>query len=284
MNKIKQTKFIRPLIICSAILLMIAACTALVFSTNAQANTENYGDHVAGEVIACVKTDPYLGETANSNSTLNQINDQMNSFLSKYDCETLLCVTGNEAVYNQLQTNANMITVKDVSGSNAVPAQTRYVKIKFDENQKSMSQMIAELKTQPYVKSAEPNYIMEATSNAASDYTDGQYAYDSKDSSDPKHNKVGMNVEGWDEKNNIPASDKVVVAVIDSGVDYKHPDLLCAGDASQYGDLSAITGIGGPQGYNAGADPASEEAKDPMDNILTSHGHGTHVAGIIAAK
>ena len=56
----------------------------------------------------------------------------------------------------------------------------------------------------------------------------------------------------------VSTGSPVRVAVIDSGVDYRHPDL-----AVQY--------AGGYDFYNA--DP------DPMDD----HGHGTHVAGTIAA-
>ena len=51
----------------------------------------------------------------------------------------------------------------------------------------------------------------------------------------------------------------VVIAVIDSGVDYTHPDLV--------------------GGYLGGYDFVNEDA-DPMDD----HGHGTHVAGIVAGN
>ena len=61
--------------------------------------------------------------------------------------------------------------------------------------------------------------------------------------------------EAW----GIATGSGVAVAVIDSGVDYTHPDL-----ASQY--------LGGYDFFNG--DP------DPMDD----HGHGTHVAGTIAAS
>jgi subtilisin family serine protease/subtilase family serine protease len=56
----------------------------------------------------------------------------------------------------------------------------------------------------------------------------------------------------------ISTGSPVAVAVIDSGVDYRHPDL-----AGQY--------LGGYDFFNGDA--------DPMDD----HGHGTHVAGTIAA-
>jgi subtilisin family serine protease len=74
-------------------------------------------------------------------------------------------------------------------------------------------------------------------------------------------------------------SDKVVVAVLDSGVDYTHQDLVSniwsRPDAvPQYADdeLGTFDDI---HGFDADAD-----AGDPMDD----NGHGTHCAGIIGAE
>ena len=60
-----------------------------------------------------------------------------------------------------------------------------------------------------------------------------------------------------------------VIAVIDTGVNYKHPDLAGGMWKNPYPDLLA-----GTYGYDFGNDDA-----DPMD----LNGHGTHVAGIAAA-
>lgn len=61
-------------------------------------------------------------------------------------------------------------------------------------------------------------------------------------------------------------SSSVIVAVIDTGIDYNHPDL----------ERNVWTGPNGAHGFNAipGNDP-----DDPMDD----NGHGTHCAGTIAA-
>ncbi len=74
-------------------------------------------------------------------------------------------------------------------------------------------------------------------------------------------------------------SDKVVVAVLDSGVDYTHSDLASnmwtrpAGvDPYKDKDLGQIQDM---NGYNA-----LENGADPMDD----NGHGTHCAGIIGAE
>jgi thermitase len=74
-------------------------------------------------------------------------------------------------------------------------------------------------------------------------------------------------------------SDKVVVAVIDSGVDYTHQDLMNniwvrPPDINEYTDDELGT-IDDTYGFNAVSDNG-----DPMDQ----NGHGTHCAGIIGAE
>jgi subtilisin family serine protease len=74
-------------------------------------------------------------------------------------------------------------------------------------------------------------------------------------------------------------SDKVVVAVIDSGVDYTHQDLMNniwvrPPDMKEYTDDELGT-IDDTYGFNAVNDNG-----DPMDQ----NGHGTHCAGIIGAE
>jgi thermitase len=74
-------------------------------------------------------------------------------------------------------------------------------------------------------------------------------------------------------------SDKVVVAVLDSGVDYTHEDLignmwLRPANIAPYQDNELGT-IDDEHGFNA-----IDSASDPMDE----NGHGTHCAGIIGAE
>ena len=74
-------------------------------------------------------------------------------------------------------------------------------------------------------------------------------------------------------------TDKVVVAVLDSGVDYTHEDLiqnmwLRPANLAPYQDRELGT-IDDEHGFNA-----IDSASDPMDE----NGHGTHCAGIIGAE
>ncbi|MGI6595613.1 MAG: S8 family peptidase [Candidatus Ratteibacteria bacterium] len=111
--------------------------------------------------------------------------------------------------------------------------------------------VIEELSSDPEVLYAEPNYIYEAFNVPNDQYYEGlQWAL-------PKINLPSA----WDK---TTGSSDVIIAVIDSGVDYNHPDLYdnIWTDSENY------------PGYNA-----IENNADPMDDV----NHGTHCAGIIGA-
>jgi cell wall-associated protease len=91
---------------------------------------------------------------------------------------------------------------------------------------------------------------------------------------------------GWQGLVGKFAARRPIIAVLDSGVDLKHPELQgnlwtneaeCGKDSKVDNDKNKLPGD--CQGWNFTEDLASDKAKDPGD----IDGHGTHIAGIIAA-
>lgn len=109
----------------------------------------------------------------------------------------------------------------------------------------SVEETVRELQNNPDVLFAEPNYYLSADDTIPSDPSfSNQYGL--------------LNIrapQGWDLST---GASWVTIAVIDSGVDYSHPDLA-------YKVLPGYDFVNGDS--------------DPQDD----HGHGTHVAGIAAA-
>ena len=91
--------------------------------------------------------------------------------------------------------------------------------------------------------------------------------------------KKGADIAALSAWSKTKGSEDVVVAVLDTGVDYTHPDLVAnmwvrPDSVPQYSDaqLGVINDL---YGFSAGDNMA-----DPMDD----NGHGTHCAGIIGAE
>lgn len=135
---------------------------------------------------------------------------------------------------------------------------------------------IRNLSSNSWVEYAEPNYIFHA--NVAPN--------DSRYGELWGMNNTGQVVNGVSglPRDDISAqqawsittgSPNVIVGVVDTGVDYMHPDLAA-------NIWSNPTGVGncpvGTHGYNSIA-----QTCDPMDDAVNNYSHGTHVSGTIGA-
>ena len=118
----------------------------------------------------------------------------------------------------------------------------------------------------PAVAYVEPDYIVNRTANANDPLLSQQWALQRS-----KLQKAWKMTKG---------SHTVSVAIIDTGIDYRHPDL----QGNIWKNPGEIADNGKDDDGNGYIDDIyewdfSNNDNDPMDG----HGHGTHVAGSIAA-
>lgn len=135
----------------------------------------------------------------------------------------------------------------------------------------STEELVSNLNKSDEIKIAEPNYIYKAFNVSNDTYSNYQWHLDNKGNN---NGNAGADINPetvWDMK--TPAQDKEqVVAVLDTGVDYTHPDLKDRMWVNPYKNK-----LGGNHGFDF---TGANEDSSPMDN----NGHGTHCAGTIAAN
>jgi len=145
----------------------------------------------------------------------------------------------------------------------------------------SVERAVEILSGDPDVEYAEPDYFRHAMITPNDSHYHLQWAF----------NNEGQMVNGTggtpDADIDAPEAwevetgdDRVIVAVVDSGVDYRHPDL----SANIWDNPGEIAGNGIDDDGNGYVDDVRGwDFLDGDNTPMDAHGHGTHVAGIIAA-
>ncbi len=148
----------------------------------------------------------------------------------------------------------------------------------IDKTNRDMVSLAKQISQNPDVEYAEPDYIFH-TQMAPNDpyfWTSGSWgqSYD-----DLWGLKLIDCQDAWD----ITQGEDVVVAVIDSGVDYNHPDL--AGNIwTNEEEVNGTIGVDDDDPLNDYIDDVRGWNCYGNDNeVMDNFGHGTHCAGIIAA-
>ena len=148
----------------------------------------------------------------------------------------------------------------------------------------STEALIDTLSQNDRVLCAEPNYVFSVAEAATpssdittyKDLTAYQWAYNNLGTMGGLSG-MDMAIEDWNKTPETSAGD-IVVAVLDTGIDYTHPDLAPV----MWTRPAGMRLDGGTYGYNSAGTTLSGDpydAADPMDDMS----HGTHCAGIIAS-
>ena len=148
----------------------------------------------------------------------------------------------------------------------------------------SLEQLLTKLRRDPAVEWAEPNYRRYPQELPDDTMFGSQWHLENTGQSGGTPGADIQAVEAWDI---TTGNSNVVVAILDSGVDYNHPDL----QDNMWKNLGEDWTPEGTLGHNGIDDDgngyiddyyginAGNNSGDPMDTM----GHGTHVAGIVGA-
>lgn len=227
----------------------IACGSASAFSTNKESNVKNNvsksfvypkqsdkkdKDYVEGEAVVMMKGDNLVS----SGASLNKIMDVSSSIKVE-----------NVSDFKERKSSVSVVTVSS--------------------KKLSTKKIIDELKDEEDVLIAEPNYIYRASSITNDTYSNFQWSLENKGINNGKVGEDIKPTEMWNKKST--EKDTPVVAIIDSGVDYTHPDLKDKMWVNPYQNK-----LKGVHGFDF---TGTIDDGEPMDDA----GHGTHCAGIIGA-
>lgn len=140
----------------------------------------------------------------------------------------------------------------------------------------SLQNAVASYRRNPAVLYAEPNYIVHALGTPNDPSFSQQWGLQNTGQNGGLAGADIHAIQAWTQ---TTGSTNVVVAVIDTGIDYNHPDLASNVWTNSSGFAGTLNGVAvscatGTHGFNAVAGSC-----DPLDD----NGHGTHVSGTIGA-
>ncbi len=203
-----------------------------------------------------------------------------------------------EAIVKFHRTEAGVVQMEstllsmNVFSSTVFATDSRFFKVKLADD-KDMVRFLKEANRNPEISYAEPNYIYRAVGYKDSEILPNdtdfqkQWALHNTGQKDPRGlvGVAGADINALKAWEITKGSKDIIVAVIDTGVDYNHTDLAANiyHNPGESGDGKEANGIDDDgngfiddhMGWNFYI-----SNNDPMDHI----GHGTHCSGIIGAE
>ncbi|KID54954.1 peptidase S8 [Pseudoalteromonas luteoviolacea] len=206
---------------------------------------------------------------------------QIQSTTKTVDNSVLVVFKDNASIAQRAQ--ARQLVKARISDSNADEKDDNYNNVlkgrlaKFDLSAVSPKEAIKLLEDHPAVAYVEPNYMVKAMAIPDDSLFDQLWGLNNTGQTGGTNDADINAPEAWDIS---VGSRDVIVGVIDTGVDYTHPDLT----ANMWINPGEIAGDGIDNDGNGYVDDvyginAITDSGDPMDD----QGHGTHVSGTIGA-
>ena len=200
--------------------------------------------------------------------------------------EELEAVPGEYVVEVSLPTTLGRLTTDEVEGvlglevSQSLKPDHSLLLVKRSVVE-SMESVVATLENNDYIVTAEPNYIYKLDAVPNDPMFNQLWGLQNKGQKDPKNKtgKAGFDVDAVRAWEITTGSKDVVVGIIDTGIDYTHPDLaanMWVNELEKNGQEGVDDDGNGYVDDIYGYDFIDKDG-DPKDE----HSHGTHVAGTI---
>ena len=141
----------------------------------------------------------------------------------------------------------------------------------------SVADALARLRSHPFVAHAEPDYTLRLTATSNDPQFSSLWGLHNTGQTGGTADADIDAAEAWDLATGATST---IIAVIDTGIDYRHPDLA----ANMWVNAGETAGDGIDNDANGFVDDVhGYDFINGDGNPLDDHGHGTHVAGTIGA-
>ena len=230
--------------------LAIDAIDTLIETNTTEKNNIETSDKKEAEVIIMYKkTSEEMTKKSNDSEKFNSLIDDL--------------IIEDSVTFENVENSNGNIQIKSIAPND----NTNYVVSLVKSSKYTEQELIDKLSNEKSIMYVQKNYKVKASSLTDDPYGKYQWAIENIG-----QNNGIANLDINPEKIYANSSSEKVIAIIDSGVDYTHPDLKNRIWNNPYISQNLLEGEHGYDFYN--------DDKDPMDDA----GHGTHVAGIIAAE